>query len=130
VQDEDAAPRKVGYHGQGTRKTLRKVIADNFPQWVFSGAKVVERTRVTPGFVIAVGGAGPGPVDLLWRTQLGTLHNGRLTGRECRAGPGQLSVTDPSSITDRRSEFIYKIGGPKGRNSIFQNITFCFVKTP
>jgi len=25
---------------------LRKVIADNFPQWVFSGAKVAERTIV------------------------------------------------------------------------------------
>jgi hypothetical protein len=65
VQDEDAAQRKVGCHGQGTRKTLRKVTADNFPQWVFSGAKVAECTRVTPGFVTTVGGAGPGLVGLL-----------------------------------------------------------------
>jgi len=41
------------------------VTVDNFPQWVFSGAKVAERTRVTPGFVIAVGGVGLGPVGLL-----------------------------------------------------------------
>ncbi len=27
--------------------------------------------------------------------------------RECRAEPGRLSMTDPSSVTDRRSEFIY-----------------------
>jgi hypothetical protein len=65
VQDEDAARCKVGCHGQGTRKTLRKVTVDNFPQWVFSGAKVAERTRVMPGFVIAVGGVGLSPVGLL-----------------------------------------------------------------
>ncbi len=29
---------------------------------------------------------------------------------ECRAGLGRPSVMDPSSVTDRRSEFIYIIG--------------------
>jgi hypothetical protein len=33
----------------------------------------------------------------------------RARVRECRAGPGRLSVTDPSSVMHRRSEFIYKI---------------------
>jgi hypothetical protein len=38
----------------------------------------------------------------------------------CRAGPGRPSVTDPSSVTDGRTDrqtryFIYKIGGPKGK---------------
>jgi hypothetical protein len=36
-------------------------------------------------------------------------HGGRLTGPECRAEPGRLSVMDPSSVTDRRNEFIYKM---------------------
>ncbi len=30
---------------------------------------------------------------------------------ECRAGPGRPSVMDSSSVTDRHSEFIYKISG-------------------
>jgi hypothetical protein len=39
-----------------------------------------------------------------------TYTDGRNPGvRECRAGPGRPSVTDPSSVTDGRSEFIYKI---------------------
>jgi hypothetical protein len=45
---------------------------------------------ITSGFVTAVGGAGPGPVGLLWWTRLGTPHGGWLTGRECWAGPGRL----------------------------------------
>ncbi len=77
MQDEDAARRKVGCHGQGTRKTLRKVIIDNFPQWVFFGAKVAERTRVMPGSVIAMGG--------------------------CRAEPGWPSVTDPARHPPRQA---------------------------
>jgi hypothetical protein len=36
-------------------------------------------------------------------------NSGNRKFQECRAGPGQLSATDPSSVTDRHSEFIYKI---------------------
>jgi len=43
---------------------------------------------ITSGFVTTVGGAGPSPVGFLWRTRPGTPHGGRLTGRECWAGPG------------------------------------------
>jgi hypothetical protein len=45
------------------------------------------------------GGAGPGPVGLLWQTWPGTPHS----------GPGRPDVTDLNSVTDGRSEFIYKI---------------------
>jgi hypothetical protein len=59
--------------------------------------------------------------------------------RECRAGPGRPSVTDPSSVTDGRSEFIYKIG-LFGSNFLILSIlfvdrdlntyVFCFVGLP
>jgi hypothetical protein len=36
-------------------------------------------------------------------------HTRTVGIRECRAGPGRLSVTDPSSVTDVRSEFIDRL---------------------
>jgi len=65
------------------------------------------RTRVMPGFVTAVGGVGPGPVGLLWRTRPGTPHGEWLTGRECRARP--VRRPDGLKLRHRRSEFIYMI---------------------
>jgi hypothetical protein len=39
-----------------------------------------------------------------------TYTDGRNPGvRECRAGPGRPSVTDPSSVTDGDSEFIDRL---------------------
>jgi hypothetical protein len=50
------------------------------------------------------------PAGLLWRTRPGTPTAGPVDGnpgvRECQAGLGRPFVTDPSSVTDRRSEFI------------------------
>jgi hypothetical protein len=47
---------------------------------------------------------------LLWRTRPGTPTAGPVGGNpgvwECQAGPGRPFVTDPSSVTDGRSEFI------------------------
>ncbi len=66
-----------------------------------------------PGSVTAVGGAGPGPIGLLWWTRPDTPMAGPVGGnpgvRECRAGPDRPSVTNPSSVTDGRSEFIDRI---------------------
>ncbi len=68
---------------------------------------------LTSGSVTAVGVSGraqstfcdgPGPAP---RTA-GPV-GGNPGVRECRARPGRPSVMDPSSITDGRSEFIYKI---------------------
>jgi hypothetical protein len=64
------------------------------PGWAWSA--FCDEPGPTPCTVVSVGG-NPG------------VQGARPVFRECRAGPGRPFVTDPSSVTDRRSEFIYKI---------------------
>jgi hypothetical protein len=72
----------------------------------------------------------PPPPSSAKHTQLSYAGLSHSSGG-CRAGPGRPSVTDPSSVTNGHSEFIYMIcfaqspplltyiGGPKGeRHSI------------
>jgi hypothetical protein len=54
-----------------------------------SGRARSVRTRITPDSVTAVGGAGPGPVGLLWRTRPGTPTAGDWSTGS--AGPGSSS---------------------------------------
>jgi len=53
-------------------------------------------------FVATFSYDGPGPAPPQWARSVEI--------RECRARPGRPFVTDSSSVTDRRNEFIYKIG--------------------